>query len=67
MFSPIPPAQRLSVLFCSPDETAVTAFVLAAMAPGHLRATKTTVLMRPDAIVDAMKKAGGMEYKGPKQ
>jgi hypothetical protein len=24
-------------------------------------------LMRPGAIVDAMKKAGGMEYKGPKK
>ena len=38
--------------------------MLAAIAPGHLRATKTTVLMRPGTIVDAMKKAGGMEYKG---
>jgi hypothetical protein len=45
----------------------VTAFVLAAIAAGHLRATKTTVLMRPGAIVDAMKKAGGMEDKGPKK
>jgi uncharacterized protein with GYD domain len=53
------------VLVDAPDETTITALVLAAVAPGHLRATKTTVLMRPGAIVDAMKKAGGMEYKGP--
>jgi uncharacterized protein with GYD domain len=55
------------VILEAPDETTVTAFVLAAIAPGHLRATKTTVLMRPGAIVDAMKKAGGMAYKGPKK
>ena len=35
------------VILEAPDETTVTAFVLAAIAPGHLRATKTTVLMRP--------------------
>src|SRR5215831_9197486 len=51
----------------APDETAVTSFVLAASAPGHLRTTRTTVLMRAGAVVDAMKKAGGMEYKGPKK
>jgi uncharacterized protein with GYD domain len=51
----------------APDETTVTAFLLAAMSPGHLRATKTTVLMRPGAIVEAMKKAGGVEYKGPQK
>jgi uncharacterized protein with GYD domain len=49
------------------DETAVTAFALAANGPGHLRATRTTVLMRPGAVVEAMKKAGGVEYKGPKK
>jgi uncharacterized protein with GYD domain len=51
----------------APDETTVTAFVLAAMSPGHLRASKTTVLMRPAAVVEAMKKAGGVTYKGPKK
>jgi uncharacterized protein with GYD domain len=51
----------------APDEAAVTTFVLAANSPGHLRATKTTVLMRPGAVVDAMKKAGGVEFRGPKK
>ena|ERR1700758_3758379 len=55
------------VILEAPDENTVTAFVLAAMSPGHLRATKTTVLMRPAGIVEAMKKAGGVEYKGPKK
>jgi uncharacterized protein with GYD domain len=55
------------VLLEAPNEAAVTAFSLAAMGPGHLRATKTTVLMRPEAVAEAMKKAGGISYKGPKK
>jgi uncharacterized protein with GYD domain len=55
------------VILEAPDEATVTAFLLAAMAPGHIRATKTTVLMRAGAVVAAMKKAGGMAYKGPKK
>jgi uncharacterized protein with GYD domain len=50
----------------APDEATVTAFAFAAIAPGHIRATRTTVLMRPAAVVEAMKKAAGMGYKGPK-
>ena len=41
----------------APDEATVSAFVLAAIAPGHINATKTTVLMTPGAMFDAMKKA----------
>ena len=55
------------VIMEAPSEATVTAFVLAALGPGHVRATKTTVLMRPETVVDAMKKAGGMTYKGPKK
>jgi uncharacterized protein with GYD domain len=55
------------VILEAPDETTVTAFLLAAMAPGHIRATKTTVLMRPAAAAAAMKKAAGMGFKGPKK
>jgi len=51
----------------APDETTVTAFALAAMSPGHLKSTKTTVLMRPAQIVAAMKKAGGVSFAGPKK
>jgi uncharacterized protein with GYD domain len=49
----------------APDEATVTAFLLAAVAPGHLRATKTTTLMRAAAVVEAMKKAGGTAHRGP--
>jgi uncharacterized protein with GYD domain len=55
------------VIVEAPDETTVTAFLLAAMSPGHLRATKTTVLMRSGSVVEALKKAAGVEYAGPKK
>ena len=55
------------VILEAPDETTGTAMVLAAIAPGHLRATKTTVLLRPEAMVEAMKKASGVVYPGPRK
>ena len=55
------------VILEAPDETTVTAFVLAALGPGHIKATKTTVLMRPETVVDAMKKAGTLSFQGPKK
>jgi uncharacterized protein with GYD domain len=56
-----------AVVVEAPDETTVTAFVLAANGPGHLRATKTTLLMRPPQVVEAMRKAGGVTFAGPKK
>ena len=53
------------VILDAPDEGAVTAFILAALAPGHIRATRTTILMRPDALVESLKKAGTATFKGP--
>lgn len=55
------------VIIEAPDETTVTAVALAALGPGHIKASKTTVLMRPAAVVEAMKKAGGVSFKGPKK
>jgi uncharacterized protein with GYD domain len=55
------------VILDAPDEATVTAFVLAAMAPGHIRATKTTVLMSPGTMFDALKKASLAGYKGPRK
>jgi uncharacterized protein with GYD domain len=53
------------VLVEAPDETTMTAFVVAALAPGHLRTTKTTLLLRPDQVVEATKKAAAQSFKGP--
>lgn len=52
------------VLWEFPDE--ITA-ILAAIAPGHLKAAKTTVVMTGAAAMDAMRKAGTATYRGPEQ
>jgi uncharacterized protein with GYD domain len=54
-------------LLDAPDEATVASVALAAIVPGHLKATKITTLLRPAALVDAMKKAGGASYRGPKK
>lgn len=55
------------VIVDAPDEATVTAFVIAALGPGHIRSIKTTVLMRPSTIVEAMKKASALSFAGPKK
>jgi hypothetical protein len=42
------------------------ALILAAIAPGHLKATKTTALLTMEEAVEAMKKACALTYVGPK-
>ena len=49
-----------------PDETTCMAAVLAAIAPGHLKATKTTVLFSVEQAMEAMGKAGALVYPAPK-
>ena len=48
-----------------PDGTTELALVMAASAPGHLSATKTTRLFTMEQTVEAMKKAGALTYAGP--
>jgi uncharacterized protein with GYD domain len=50
-----------------PDETTITAAVLAAISPGHVKAVKTTVLLTTEQTMEAMRKAGGQTYQGPKR
>ena len=50
-------------IYESPDETAAMAVVLAAIAPGHLKGTKTTVLLSVADAMKGMEKAGGIVYK----
>ena len=52
------------VILDAPNEAAVTAFTMAAMAPGHIRMARTTVLMGAGVMFDAMKKASHTGYKG---
>jgi uncharacterized protein with GYD domain len=51
----------------APDDTTAVAAVLAAVAPGHVRSTKTTKLISPSDIVTALQKAGSVTYRGPRQ
>lgn len=53
------------VLYEAPDETTATAIVLSALAPGHLKAVKTTVALTVEQAMEAMRKAGGQTYQGP--
>src|ERR1700687_6314422 len=53
------------VIIDAPDEATVTAMLLPALAPGNLRATKTTVLMRPETMGEALKKGEELSYPGP--
>jgi uncharacterized protein with GYD domain len=50
-----------------PDDTTAMAAVLAAGAPGHIRATRTTRLIPPSEAMAAMRKAQGAGYKAPQR
>ncbi len=50
-----------------PDETTISAAILAAITPGHVKAVKTTVLLTTEQTMEAMRKAGGQTYQGPKR
>jgi uncharacterized protein with GYD domain len=54
------------VLTCTaPDATTAAAISLAAQAPGHLKAFKTTTLLSPDEFMAAQRMASGVSYRGP--
>lgn len=53
------------LLLEAPDETTAAAMLMAAIAPGHLRATKTTCLFTMEQAMEAMSKAGGEGYAAP--
>lgn len=50
-----------------PDETTITAAILAAISPGHVKAVKTTLLLTTEQTMEAMRKAGQQVYQAPKQ
>jgi len=49
----------------APDDTTVMAIIIGAIAPGHLKATRTTRLYTPAEAMEAMRKAGGANYQAP--
>ena len=54
-------------IYEAPDETTAAAVILAAVSPGHLKATKTTTLMTTEQTMEAMRKAGAQTYRAPGQ
>jgi uncharacterized protein with GYD domain len=54
------------LIYEAPDEVTATATVLAAIAPGHVKAIQTTTLLTVEQAMAAMRKAGAQMYPGPK-
>ena len=52
-------------IFEAPDEAAVTTLLLAAITTGSYKASKTTVLVTADAMVDILRTAGGQAFRAP--
>jgi len=54
------------ILMEAPDEATVMAILVAAISPGHVKATKTTALITMQQAMNALHKAGGASYHAPK-
>lgn len=52
------------LLFEAPDDVTANAVIVASMAPGHLKVTRTTRLFTPTETVEIMRKAGGITFGG---
>jgi uncharacterized protein with GYD domain len=50
----------------APDDTTAMAIVVAALGPGHVRASKTTRLYSMDEMLGALKLSKGVKYEAPK-
>jgi uncharacterized protein with GYD domain len=48
-----------------PDDTAVSAAVIAALTPGHVKAITTERLLTVEETMAAMRQAGAMTYQAP--
>jgi uncharacterized protein with GYD domain len=54
------------LLFEAPDDLTANAVIVASMAPGHLRLTRTTRLFTPEETKEIMRKAGSVNFEaGP--
>ena len=50
----------------APDDVTALALVIGAIAPGHLKSTRTTRLYTTGEAMEAMRKAGGLGYQAPR-
>ena len=53
------------IIYESPDDTTAAAGALAAVAPGHLKAIRTTTLLSIEDAMEAMRKAGNVTFRRP--
>jgi len=49
----------------APDESTVTTIMLAVNAAGHMKTTKTTLLVTVEDTLDSLRKAGEITFRGP--
>jgi uncharacterized protein with GYD domain len=49
----------------APDDSAALAAAMALVAPGHIKAIKTTKLFTVEETMEAMRKAGSLAFQGP--
>jgi uncharacterized protein with GYD domain len=54
-------------IYEAPDDTTAAAVALAAVSPGHLKASKTTTLLTTEQMMEAMRKAGAQMFRAPGQ
>ena len=54
------------VLYEAPDDTTATAFIVTAITPGHIKASRTTRLMSISELQDVLSKAGTVTYAAPR-
>ena len=52
-------------LYEAPDDTTAAAISMAAVSPGHLKASHTTRLFTVEETMEAMRKAGSISFQGP--
>ena len=52
-------------LYEAPDDTTATAISMAAVSPGHLKASHTTKLFTVEETMKAMRKAASLTLQGP--
>ena len=55
------------ILMEAPDEQTAAAIVLAAVSPGNLQTIRTTTPLSVEYTTEALRKAGEITYRGPKQ
>jgi uncharacterized protein with GYD domain len=52
-------------IYEAPDDITATAISMAAVSPGHLKASHTTKLYTVEETIEAMRKASSVTFQGP--